>query len=194
MCRSFIKDFLNAKTNMSWKQSIKTPQPHSVIFLVQSRQTRAQYLLENRVRASVRRFCCSLWCLCWLADLVIWCVKLTRLNVAPILWLFAVLLCQELECEGISTPSSEIWTSYAREQRLQQGAYVLCALHLKVLPPLNNVDIPLPRATSIWDGSQANDCPPSFLPSQQRSPISHPQHRELFFISEKQSDPEQWLH
>lgn len=53
----------------------------------------------------------------------------------------------------------------ALEQRLQQDAYVHCALHLERSPPLNSVDIPLPQAMSTWDGSQANDCPPSSFPS-----------------------------
>lgn len=60
----------------------------------------------------------------------------------------------------------------AWEQRLQQGAYVLCALHSKIPPPLNNVDIPSPRAISIRDGSQANDCPPSFPTEESHLPPS----------------------
>lgn len=73
----------------------------------------------------------------------------------------------------------------APEQRLQQDAYVHCALHLERSPPLNNVDIPWPGAMSMQDGSQANNLPPSLLPAQHRSPSSHPEHREA------QSDPEQ---
>lgn len=145
-------------------QDATTPQCY--IFGIIKTKACTQYLLENRVRASTRRFCCSLWCLCWLADLVIRCVKLTCLNVAPVFWLFVV------------PPVSGAWVwrhfhtllwglnvEPALEQRLQQDAYVPCALHLQTSPPLNSVDIPLPRAMSTRDGSQANDHPPSFLPS-----------------------------